>query len=142
MNKPIINRVDMNGEIENQISMQKELLTIEFRYHDRPEDITNRVCHNKTITIGIFDTLEEAIKEGNKTLEILSKYFQVRPDDKFQLHYLFGNPQRLVTNCCYPTNGIEYFAKITPLKFDDLLNTIKETFDAYERYKLSKEEEL
>lgn len=132
----------MNGEIENQISMQKELLTIEFRYHDRPEDITNRVCHNKTITIGIFDTLEEAIKESNKTLEILSKYFQVRPDDKFQLHYLFGNPQRLVTNCCYPTNGIEYFAKITPLKFDDLLNTIKETFDAYERYKLSKEEEL
>lgn len=142
MNIPIINRVDMNGEIENQISMQKELLTIEFRYHDRPEDITNRVCHNKTITIGIFDTLEEAIKEGNKTLEILSMYFQVRPDDKFQLHYLFGNPQRLVTNCCYPTNGIEYFAKITPLKFDDLLNTIKETFDAYERYKLSKEEEL
>lgn len=142
MNKPIINRVDMNGEIENHISMQKELLTIEFRYHDRPEDMTNRVCRNKTITIGIFDTLEEAIEEGNKTLEKLSKYFQVRPDDKFQLHYLFGNPKRLVTNCCYPTNGIGYFAKITPLKFDDLLNTIKETFDAYERYKLSKEEEL
>lgn len=132
----------MNGEIINQISMQKELLTIEFRYHDRPEDVTNSVCRNKTITIGIFDTLEEAIEKGNKALEILSKHFQVRPDDKFQLHYLFGSPCRLVTNCCYSTNGIEYFAKITPLKFDDLSNTIKETFDAYERYKLSKKEEL
>lgn len=130
----------MNREIVNQIIMQKELLTIEFRYHDQPEDVTNCVCRNKTITIGIFDTLEEAIEIGNKALEILSKHFQVRPDDKFQLHYLFGNPCRLVTNCCYSTNGIVYFAKITPLKFDDLSNTIKETFDAYERYKLSKEE--
>ena len=24
--------------------MQKELLTIEFRYHDQPEDVTNSVC--------------------------------------------------------------------------------------------------
>ena len=120
------------------INTQKELLTIEFRYHDQPEDVTNSVCRNKTITIGIFDTLEEAIEKGNKALEILSKHFQVRPDDKFQLHYLC----RLVTNCCYPTNGIQYFAKITPLRFDDLSNTIKETFDAYERYKLSKEEDM
>lgn len=35
--------------------MQKELLAIEFRYHDRPEDVTNCVCRNKTITIGVFD---------------------------------------------------------------------------------------
>lgn len=39
------------------INTQKELLTIEFRYHDQPEDVTNSVCRNKTITIGIFDTL-------------------------------------------------------------------------------------
>lgn len=122
--------------------MQKELLTIEFRYYDQPEDVTNCVCRSKTITIGVFDTLEEAIEEGNKALEILSKHFQVRPNDKFQFNYLFGAPLRLVTNCCYPTNGIQYFAKITPLKFDDLSDTIKETFDAYERYKISEEEEL
>lgn len=122
--------------------MQKELLTVEFRYQDQPEDVTNSVCRKKTITIGIFDTLEEAIEKGNKSLEILSKHFQVRPNDKFQLHYLFGYPCRLVTNCCYPTNGIQYFAKITPLRFDDLSNTIKETFDAFERYKLSTEEEM
>ena len=132
----------MNTAIINIINTQKELLTIEFRYHGQPEDVTNSVCRNKTITIGIFETLEEAIEKGNKALEILSKHFQVRSDDKFQLHYLFGNPCRLVTNCCYPTNGIQYFAKITPLRFDDLSNTIKETFEAYGRYKFSKEEDI
>lgn len=126
----------------NTMNMQKELLTIEFRYHDQPEDVINSVCRNKIITIGIFDTLEQAIEKGNKALEILSKHFQVRSDDKFQLHDLFGSPCRLVTNCCYPTNGIQYFAKITPLKFDDLSNTIKETFEAYRRYKFSKEEDM
>lgn len=30
------------------INTQKELLTIEFRYHDQPEDVTNSVCRNKT----------------------------------------------------------------------------------------------
>lgn len=131
----------MKKEVVNQISMQKELLTIEFRYHDQPDTIDS-TYRNKTITIGIFDTLEEAIEEGNKALEILSKHFQVRSDDHFCLHFLFGTPCRLVTNCCYPTNGIQYFAKITPLKFDNLSNIIKETFDAYERYKLYKEEEF
>ena len=53
----------MNTEI---INMQKELLTIEFRYHDQPEDVTNSVCRNKTITIGIFDTLEEQLRKAIK----------------------------------------------------------------------------
>lgn len=60
----------MNREIVNQISMQKELLTIEFRYHDQPKDVTNSVCRNKTITIGIFDSLEEAIEKGNRAFEM------------------------------------------------------------------------
>lgn len=120
--------------------MQKELLTIEFRYHDEPNDIGS-VYREKKITVGIFDTLEEAIEEGNKVLEILSKHFEARSDDKFSNNFLFGNPCRLVSNCCYPTRGISYFAKIEPLKFDDLLETIKEAFDAAERYKAYRERE-
>lgn len=119
----------------------KELLTIEFRYLDRPEGEWDSGHPRKTITIGIFDTLEEAVKEGNEALKVLSEHFEIRANDCFKVHGLFGNPNRLVTNCCYPTKGISYFAKITPLKFDDLSDTIKETFDAYERYKSYKEEE-
>lgn len=119
----------------------KELLTIEFRYLDRPKGEWDSGHPSKTITIGVFDTLEEAVKEGNEALKVLSENFGIRADDYFKVHGLFGNPDRLVTNCCYPTKGISYFAKITPLKFDDLSDTIKDTFDAYERYKSYKEEE-
>jgi len=68
-------------------------------------------------------------------LIVLSKSFEVRYDDKFKLKHLFGTPQRLVTNCCYSTKGIQYFAKITSLVFDDLSETIDETFKAAKRYK-------
>lgn len=122
--------------------MQKELLTIEFRYHDRPKGEWDSGHPSKKITIGVFDTLEEAVKEGNEALKILSEHFQIRGDDRFEVHGLFGNPDRLVTNCCYPTNGIQYFAQITSLKFFDLSNVIRETLDAYERYKSYKEDEI
>ena len=121
--------------------MTKELLTIEFRYNDKPKNVDCSEYKSKTITIGVYDTLEEAITEGNKALDVLSETFEVRADDKFKLHYLFGSPKRLVTNCCYSTSGIQYFARITKLKFDDLSETINETFKAVKRYKEYKLEE-
>ena len=122
--------------------MQKELLTVEFRYHDRPDSCGFGEHPIKKITIGVFDTLKEAVEKGNEVLKTLSeKGFEIRSDDRFKVKGLFGLPERLVSNCCYPTKGIQYFAKITPLKFDDLDSMIQETFDAYERYKFYKTEE-
>lgn len=121
--------------------MEKELLTIEFRYSDRPIGSCPATSCSKTITIGIFDTLEEAVKAGNEALKILSEHFQVRAEDRFKVNGLFGLPDRLVSNCCYQTKGIAYFAKITPLKFDNLSETIKEAFRASDRYKQYKQEQ-
>jgi len=45
--------------------MKKELLTIEFRYHDKPLSKDFGGHESKTITIGVYDTLDEAIIEGN-----------------------------------------------------------------------------
>lgn len=56
--------------------MQKELLEIEFRYNDRPIGSCPATSCSKTIAIGIFDTLEEAVKVGNETLKVLSEHFQ------------------------------------------------------------------
>lgn len=119
----------------------KRLVTIEFRYNDCPinEGFSGPTSH--TITIGIYDTLEEAMEHGNAALKTLSEYFEVRTDDKFVKSHLFGMPNKLVTNCCYPTHGISYFATITPLYFDDLTETIQETFRAYERYMKYKQEQ-
>ena len=103
--------------------MEKELLTIEFRYTDKDDEYRNR-----NITIGIYDTLDEAIKEGNKVIDTLSKTFEVRSDDKFKKVFLFGSPKRLVTNTCYARQGIQYFAQITKLTYDDVSETIDEIF--------------
>src|SRR5690606_6228317 len=122
-------------------SMNKELLTVEFRYHDAPKLEGVGEYRTKRITIGIYDTLEEAIIEGNKVIDILSKTFQVRPEDRFKKVHLFGSPCRLVTNTCYHTYGIQYFAKITQLKFDDMNEVVTETFRAYGRYREYKNKE-
>lgn len=113
----------------------KELLTVEFRHEDAPNKNGCSGYTEKTITIGIYDTLEEAIKAGNDIFGELSKQFQVRGDDKFMLNYLFGSPRRLVTNCCYPTKGVQYFAKIEQLYFDDVNTAILNAFKATDRYR-------
>ena len=41
----------------------------------------------------------------------------------------------------YTTKGIAYFARITPLKFNDLSETIAETFKAYDRYRQYRREQ-
>ncbi len=113
--------------------MTKELLAVEFRYMDATG--TDYDYKTKTVTIGIYDTLEEAITAGNETLKTLSKTFEVRSDDKFMLKFLFGNPKRLVTNTCYPTKGIQYFATITKLDYLDINLAVSETLLASDRYK-------
>ncbi len=125
---------------ENNIKEPKRLVTIELRYEDRPvnEDVGGYTT--RTITIGIYDTLDEAIEQGNKAIELLSKYFEVRCDDYFVKNALFGMPRTLVSNCCYRTQQIAYFAKITPLHFDDLEAAVKEAFAARERYKKYQQE--
>ena len=98
----------------------KEMVSIEFRYSS--VTLENRhVC--KTITLGIFDDLITAVAEGNRALKKLSETFEVR--EKFKVKGLFGSPVRLITNWCYPTNDIAYFAKITRLSFEDLDLTIE-----------------
>lgn len=118
----------------------KQLVTVELRYEDEPvnEDVGGyKTC---TITVGIYDTLDEAIEQGNKVIKLLSKYFEVRSDDYFVKNALFGAPRTLVSNCCYRTQQIAYFAKIIPLHFDDLEEAIKEAFAARERYKRYEQE--
>ena len=108
--------------------MKKEMLTIEFRYTVKPINDDYSGYKTKNITIGVYDTIEEAIEEGNKVLNAISSRFEIRTDDKFKLKSLFGFPKRLVTNTCYPTKGVQYFAKITPLDFKNVSNTIDEIF--------------
>ena len=118
--------------------MEKQLLTVEFRYLDKPAQRSEH--RTQIITVGIYDTIEQAVIEGNKIIDMLSQHFEVRTEDKFKVKGLWGLPEKLVTNTCYPTNRIEYFAKITTLKFDDINNVIQETFKAAKRYEAYRKE--
>lgn len=114
------------------------MVSIEFRYYDAPKfNRSARKTH--TVTVGIYDDLKQAVEAGNKALITLSDSFEVR--EVFKIKGLLGFPDKLVTNTCYAKTGIEFFAKITTLHFDDLPEAISETMQAVERYKAYKKRE-
>lgn len=121
--------------------MKKELVTIEFRYHDEPTWRQDTGYRNKKVLVGIFDSIEEAVERGNETIKILSEYFEVRDNDCFEIHGPVGCPIRLVSNCCYPTNGVIYFAKISQVEVNELPDIISQIFNASKRHKAWKEKE-
>lgn len=108
-------------------------MTIEFRYHEVPKSEYSCEYVSKTITIGVYDTLEEAVKEGNKVLNKLSSKFKFR--DSFGLHNsLFDTATRLV--CDYTTCDVEVFCEIEQLKYeDDISKVMDEVFDSEEKYR-------
>jgi hypothetical protein len=126
--------------------MTKELVTIEFRYRDKPynEDFSGH--ESKTITIGVFDTFDEAIVEGNKALEIFEKHFALNTawnkKDRFgKNNGCFGSATRLVTPLAYLQTPFDFYAKITKLTYAEVEQTIAEVLEANKRYKEHKQKE-
>ena len=120
--------------------MTKELVTIEFRYRDKPQSEDFSGHEMKTITIGVFDTLEEAIVEGNKALEIFEKHFKLNAawnkKDRFgKNNGCFGTANRLITPLAYLQCPFDFYAKITKLTYADVEQTILDVLEAGKRYK-------
>lgn len=114
---------------------EKHLVTIEFRYTTKfineYREIENKY-KNKTITIGLFDTLEQAMEEGNKSLEVLESHFPLHTypsgakatKNRFCKNYIFGQPKKLVTNLAYLKTPFEFYAKIQTLYYTDTNDAI------------------
>ena len=102
---------------KSKSTMKKELLTIEFRYHVIPKSEYSTDYESKTITIGVYDTFEEAAKEGNNILKQLSSSFKHLRGKFGANNGVFGTETRLVSDCFngYP----QVFCKITKLNFED-----------------------
>ena len=125
--------------------MEKELVTIEFRYIDKPRSEDFGGHESKTITIGVFDTFEEAAIEGNKALEIFEKYFKLNTawnrNERFSKNGgCFGSQKRLISNLAYLQTPFSFYAKIDKLKYDDIEQTILNVLDARKRYDKYKKE--
>mgnify|MGYP003427497216 FL=1 len=93
----------------------KELLTVEFRYDDVNVMKSEVDYKNRTVTIGIYDSFDEAITEGNKALDKLYAFIKFDSSDRFVKNHLWGTPRRLVCSHRY-----DVFVKITQLKFEDI----------------------
>ena len=126
--------------------MEKKLLTIEFRYCDAPKGEYDSGHKDKTITIGVFDTYDEAALEGNKIMEIFESHFKLNPNwnrkERFSKNGgCFGYPKSLITDLGYLQMPFSFYAKIQTLKFGDIEQTISEVLESVERYKVYKKSE-
>ena len=124
--------------------MEQYLVKIEFRYFDAPETESCSTTRNKIVTIGVYDTFEEACKNGNSILENM--------ESKFKCHYFpdgskasnerfsknggcFGLPKTLVTNLAYLKTPFEFYATIETLKYDSINESIDEVVNSSKRYR-------
>ena len=113
--------------------MEKFLLDVEFRYHRVPESEYSSDCVNKVITIGIYDTLDEAIEKGNATIQRITKKFHFR--ERFgRNNGIFGSSNLLVASI---SNYPECFVHIKPLdcNVDNLEEEMKKAFQSEAEYK-------
>lgn len=121
--------------------MTKELVTIEFRYRDKPKNEDFSGHKTKTITIGVFDTFDEAIIEGNKSLEIFEKKFKLNSAWKRKERFsknggCFGSANRLITDLAYLQTPFSFFAKITTLHYNEVEESINGVLEAIKRANL------
>lgn len=123
--------------------MERYLVRIEFRYSDAPKTDDGYSSKNKMITIGVYDTFEEACKNGNNLLEVLESKFELHqyPDgtkaskERFSKNggYL-GSKKTLVSNLAYLKTPFEFYAKIETLEYSPIDEVIENVVSASKRY--------
>ena len=120
--------------------MKKYLVTIKLAYNDVPKSDFLSGITQKTITIGVYDTQDDAITNGNKALEKFEKYFPLNPHYNLKERFNknggpFGEPVYLITDTTWITTPFSLIAKITELDCHDVEETINNVLDAQKRYK-------
>ena len=123
--------------------MKKYLVKIEFRYYDAPKTEDEYTSKTKKVTIGVYDTLEEACKNGNNLLEVLESKFELHQfpngtkasKERFSKNggYL-GSKKDLVSNLAYLKTPFEFYAKIETLEYSPIEEVIENVVSASKRY--------
>lgn len=130
--------------------MEKYLVTIAFNYSDAPKYEGDYNFKQEKITIGIYDTFNEACTNGNNLLEFLESKFELHqfPDgskaSKIKNRFsknggCFGGKHDLITNLAYLKTPFNFSAKIVTLKYkpiDEVVNNIIESVKRYRDYEL------
>lgn len=128
--------------------MEKYLVRIEFRYSDAPETEGRSTYKNKMVTIGVYDTFEDACQNGNNLLEVLESKFKLHqfPDGSKESKKRFsknggsfGSKNTLVTNLAYLKTPFEFYATIETLEYspiDEVIENVVSASKRFRKYKL------
>ena len=97
---------------------------IEFRYCW--QDVDDETQYKSELcTIGVYNTIEDAVREGNKELEKIDSRFPLNPNynvkRRFETRPRFGN---LITELDWVRTPFQIFANIVELKHKDITATI------------------
>jgi hypothetical protein len=113
--------------------MEKFLVTIEFRYTVQKQYSKRYI--SKTVTIGVYETFDEACLNANKVLENLESRFKLHKfpnglkanKERFSKNGgCFGSEKTLITNSAYLKTPFEFYFQITSLKYQPVNNVIDE----------------
>jgi hypothetical protein len=119
------------------MSSFKYLVDLELRYIDEPRDDGDYPDYvSKTITVGIYDTYEEAVQAGNVMLE-------TELESKFPLNKNYNKKNRfgetytkyLISDLAYLTTPFSFFAHIKKLQISPIGEAVDEALNAERRYK-------
>lgn len=122
----------------------KYLLTLEFRFTSLNKNKTDDTYNTKTITLGVFDSFEDACNEGNKNLEIMESRFSLHkfpkgnyaPKERFSKNGgSFNSRKNLITNLAYLKTPFEFYFKITDLNYQNIDSLIDDTLSSINEYK-------
>lgn len=123
--------------------MEKYLVRIEFRYSDAPKTEDEYTWKNKMITIGVYDTFDDACKNGNNLLEVLESKFELHqyPDgtkaskERFSKNGgILGSKNTLVSSSAYLKTPFVFYAKIETLEYSPIDEVIEDVVSASKRY--------
>lgn len=126
--------------------MEKYLVRIEFRYSDAPKTDDGYSSKNKMITIGVYDTFEDACQNGNNLLGGLESKFELHQfpngskasKKRFSEDGCFGSKNTLVTHLAYLKTPFEFYVKIETLEYSPIDEVIEDVVRASKRYRAYK----
>lgn len=118
--------------------MIKYLVQIKFRYTDIVGG--DERYREDVVTVGVYDTADEAYTKGNEALEVFEQNFPLNPNymrkDRFSATGgCFGYPEHLISNLAYLTTPFSFYASVEPLKIEPVQEKIDAVMAAVKRYK-------
>ena len=112
---------------------------IEFRYLGWSKEKERATNNSKTITIGVYESYNEAVKAGN---EILEKELETRfPLNKnWNKKNRFGDKytEYLISDLAYLTTPFSFFAHIKKLELGSVSDTIDKVLASEKEYQEGK----